>query len=112
MNLFNSMVRGFGSQIGRRAANHMIDSARTKKIAPLREWLFAGVLLIGFLGLMGWAIKEGNSNKKSNPSIANSEETVNIKTSQPETYRGHTIYTGKRGGKYYYSKKGKKIYIH
>lgn len=32
-------------------------------------------------------------------------------SSYTETYNGHVVYTGPRGGKYYYNSKGKKVYI-
>lgn len=31
--------------------------------------------------------------------------------SKTEYYKGHLVYTGKRGGKYYLTKSGRKVYI-
>jgi hypothetical protein len=111
MSLFNSMVRGFGSQIGRRAANHMIDSKPA--VASKSQWVIAGLLLFIFVGFMSWVMDESKKTPKvhkKTPKVQASTTQINLPKS--ETYKGHTVYTGKRGGKYYYSKGGKKVYIY
>ncbi len=37
--------------------------------------------------------------------------TSNSSSTHQSSYNGHTIYTGPRGGRYYYNSKGKKVYI-
>ena len=103
MSLFNSMVRGFGSQIGRRAANNMIDSRPT--VASKSQWIVTGIAVVGFIGLIGWAVKQDV------PPPVSQSTTTSIEMPKSEMYKGHTVYTGKRGGQYYYGKGGKKVYI-
>ena len=51
-NLFNSMVRGFGGQIGRVAANSMINGVKTEKVirksASLTLWQGIKTILWSF----------------------------------------------------------------
>ncbi len=104
-NLFNSMVRGFGGQIGRTAANSMMSS-KSYIWLGLRNLLLAMLLIIViFAGLFYWA-------SKVNPNV-NSKEvtTTEVKKDTTEYHHGHVVYTGKRGGKYYYSKSGRKVYL-
>ena len=109
MILFNSMVRGFGSQVGRRAANSMIDSRSV--IAPKSEWIKAGILLALVVGSVCWLYKTGKEEQlKQNTSITQ-PTTTSVEIPKSDTYKGHVVFTGKRGGKYYYSKSGRKVYI-
>lgn len=48
-----------------------------------------------------------SSAKKKKKSTSRKSQTV----SHTETYNGHTVYTGPRGGKYYYNSNGNKVYI-
>lgn len=109
MSLFNSMVRGFGSQIGRRAANSMIDSRPTR--ASKSQWVIAGILLILIVWMFAWAIKEAKKRQQIEKQQITTTQSTNIEIPKLDTYKGHTVYTGKRGGRYYYSKSGKKVYI-
>jgi hypothetical protein len=105
MGLFNSMVRGFGGQIGRTAANRMMYS--TPQRASGKQWLIAILLLITIICGMGWMYSEGMRDKESK-SVTTNADSVKTKT---EYYKGHIVYTGKKGGKYYYTKSGKKHYL-
>jgi hypothetical protein len=104
-NLFNSMVRGFGGQIGRTAANRMMSSKGYIGLAIRNLILMVLFFIVIFAGLFYWA-------SKVNPNV-NSKEvtTTEVKKDTTEYHNGHVVYTGKRGGKYYYSKSGKKIYF-
>jgi hypothetical protein len=103
-NLFNSMVRGFGGQVGRTAANRMMYS--TPQRAGGKQWLIAILILTTFLFGMGWLYSEGMRDRE-----AKGVTTTEFKKDTTEHHNGHVVYTGKRGGKYYYSKSGKKIYF-
>ena len=103
-NLFNSMVRGFGGQIGRTAANRMMYS--TPQRAGAKQWLIAILILTTFLFGMGWLYSEGMRDRE-----AKGVTTTEVKKDTTEYHNGHTVYTGKRGGKYYYSKSGRKVYL-
>ena len=106
-NLLNSMVRGFGSQVGRNVANNMMHS--NNRVASKKQWIGAGVLLVLVVGLFVWAYMEGSKELK----VTNQTEINKLLDSIPkvETYNGHAVYTGPRGGRYYYSKNGRKVYI-
>jgi hypothetical protein len=105
-NLFNSMVRGFGGQIGRTAANRMMHS--TPQRASGKQWLIAILLFITIICGMGWMVKEGNKNNKESKSINTNVDSVKTEI---EYYKGHVVHTGKRGGRYYYTKSGNKRYF-
>jgi len=46
------------------------------------------------------------------PASEQSTSTASTTSSSSQgTYNGHTVYTGPRGGRYYYNSKGKKVYI-
>jgi hypothetical protein len=106
MGLFNSMVRGFGGQIGRTAANRMMYS--TPQRAGVRQWVTALLLLTTFICGIGWLYSEGMRDKESN--VIKTIKVDSVKT-QTEYHNGHVVYTGKRGGRYYYTKSGKKHYL-
>jgi hypothetical protein len=103
MGLLNSMVRGFGGQIGRTAANRMMYS--TPQRASGKQWLIAILLFTSVIGGMGWLVQEDAKVKAIKPTNVDSVK------SQTEYHKGNVVYTGKRGGKYYYSKSGRKVYL-
>ena len=119
--LINSMVSGFGSQIGRRTANGLMDRRAGK--ASRGQWVFALSLLFAMIALIVWAIMnpvpsdvvtttESEMVKmRIQNKIESEKEIYNSNLPKTETYNGHTVYTGPRGGKYYYSKSGRKVYI-
>lgn len=113
MNLFNSMVRGFGSQIGRTAANEVIRSKNSLG-KTLLYLLFGACIGIGIIGGLAYLGSQTDEYKKSHAEYLAKEkaDSLNKANLNLEYYKGHIVYTGKRGGKYYYGKKGKKIYIH
>ena len=116
-NLFSSMVRGFGGQIGRTAANRMMYS--TPQRASGKQWLIALLILTTSIFGIGWLYSEGMRERETKDIATSSVDSSkvilqsNVKSTLPkvETYNGHIIYTGPRGGKYYYSKSGRKVYI-
>ena len=79
--------------------------------------IFIGLFLCGH----GQASTSDNSDERDSDSISLSKEINTSSESNTEstenyenietTHNGKTIYTGPRGGKYYYSKSGKKVYI-
>ena len=107
MGLFNSMVRGFGGQIGRTTANRMMSS--TPQRASGKQWLIALLILTTFICGIGWLYSEGMRDRE----VKGITPTTNVDSVKTETeyHKGHVVYTGKRGGKYYYTKSGKKHYL-
>ena len=104
-NLFNSMVRGFGGQIGRTAANRMMSSRGYIGLAIRNLILIVLGFIVMFAGLFYWA-------SKVNPNINSTKiTTTEVKKDTTEYYKGHVVYTGKNGGKYYYTKSGNKRYF-
>jgi hypothetical protein len=105
MGLFNSMVRGFGGQIGRTAANSMMSSKSYIWLGLRNLILMVLFFIVIFAGLFYWA-------SKVNPTVNSKEVTpTEVKKDTTEYHNGHVVYTGKRGGKYYYTKSGKKHYL-
>jgi len=107
--MIKSIIRGFGGQIGRHTANEVINSKRMS-FGKFVGYLFLGAL-IGILiiaGLVYWA-STGDTYKESQKQYQQSliKDSVN----KTEYYKGHVIFTGKNGGKYYLTKSGKKKYI-
>ena len=107
--MIKSIIRGFGGQIGRHAANEVINNKRMS-FAQTIGYLFLGVL-VGILiiaGLAYWA-STGDTYKESQKQYQQSliKDSVN----KTEYHNGHIVYTGKNGGKYYLTKSGKKRYI-
>ena len=114
MGLFNSMVRGFGGQIGRTAANRMMYS--TPQRASGKQWLIAILLLTTFIFGMGWLYSEGMRDREAKGITTTSVDSLKVTSqsnvkSNSEYHNGHVVYTGKRGGRYYYSKRGRKVYL-
>ena len=60
-----------------------------------------------------------SSQKKISPSVKSTSSATSTSSTRnssssstsAETYHGHTVYIGPRGGRYYYNSKGKKVYI-
>lgn len=102
--LINSIIRGFGGQIGRNAANDMRRGTATS--ARTSQWIIAGLLLlVVVLGITAVNVSYYNSHPQSTSTQSDST------TVKKEYFNGHEVFKGKRGGKYYYSKSGKKRYI-
>jgi len=114
---FNSIVRGAGLTIGRNAVNS-VSRSRMSLGKIFLYGIVIPVLIVIVLPACAWLFylhgtdagkaefnKFQIENKKYEDSIKN------INQSTAEMYKGHVVYTGKRGGKYYYSKSGKKVYI-
>ena len=110
----NSIVRGFGSQIGRTAASETIHYASENRSSFGTTLLYLIVyplltvsLLIG--GLCYWASNSDTSQTKSAVEVKTDSST--IANSNVEYYKGHVVYTGPRGGRYYLTKSGRKHYL-
>jgi colicin import membrane protein len=82
-------------------------------------------ILIATLIMCGTTSFTGYCDTKAQTTTVNTDTTTVVKSksktktrksksstsSSSSTYNGRTIYTGPRGGQYYYSASGKKVYI-
>ena len=109
--LLNSIVRGFGSQIGRTAASETIHYTRNSG-AGLKH-LFYGAL-IGLVIMIGFCyvvIKLDGGKSHAQYEAQLKADSLTKANSNVEYYKGHVVYTGSRGGKYYLTKSGRKHYL-
>jgi hypothetical protein len=109
--LLNSIVRGFGSQIGRTAASETIGYARNSG-GGLKH-LFYGAL-IGLVIMIGFCyvvIKLDGGKASARIETQMKADSLTNANSNVEYYKGHVVFTGPRGGKYYLTKSGRKHYL-
>ena len=101
MSIFNQFINSAARQVGRNVANDVYYRKAASSRASWKQWIVALAILFGFVSLLDYA-----------KTVSNQESQVSSqKITVPDTYNGHTVYTGKRGGRYYYGKGGKKVYI-
>jgi predicted negative regulator of RcsB-dependent stress response len=112
--MIKSIIRGFGSQLGRTAANEVINNKRMS-FGKMILNLFFGVLIgIGVLiGLAYWgSTTDAYKQSQSEYLLKQKKDSIeNTKLQNIEYYKGHVVHIGKNGGKYYLTKSGKKRYI-
>ena len=119
----NSIVRGFGSQIGRTAASETIHYTTNSGGIGTFLKVFIGipiVLIVLGIGSRLFYLNYTDTGKdemhrvKIENAAFHAKETADSLTkanSNVEYYKGHIVYTGPRGGRYYLTKSGRKHYL-
>ncbi len=112
--MIKSIIRGFGSQLGRTAANEVINNKRIsfgKLIVNLFLGILIGILIIAGLAYWASTTETYKQSQKEYQSKLEKDSIENSKLKNVEYYKGHIVHIGKNGGKYYLTKSGKKRYI-